>query len=92
MLHESIATYLHPSILSSNPKIVEEYYNFQDELEDVIAKASVLPKMLGDYLLKDVRAKRARIEQQFKQSIQQAIDGKRLQQVSSLVLETTTYP
>jgi hypothetical protein len=52
------------------PHIVEDFFDFQDELEESGGKIFVLPKFLGDFVMKKTIRKREKLQQCFQAGLE----------------------
>ena len=59
-LHSALAYFVGDAVLERHPGIIHEYMCFQDDLENAIANAIVLPRWLGDLVFLDPVSARRR--------------------------------
>jgi cytochrome P450 len=72
LLHASVTLFIGDAVLEQAPDFIEQYVRFQDNLEEAIAKAVVLPKWLARPLhLASVKADRLALVQLLAGPIQQ---------------------
>ena len=59
-LHQAMSFFVGDAVLEMHPSIISDYVNFQDGLEDAVAKATVLPRWLAGVAFLDPVADKRR--------------------------------